>query len=144
MISRGAPDTASAAQLLAAIDDVYEKGDVSSSGIVLLRWAPLWMYLFGTAKDRLRAVSKIMNWVPIVLCSLLCYVCGNDGVYTIFLGWGKNECRGGGARILFSNLPFSRGSSGRLPKKAPSLTPPPFQGGGGSLGLPIERLSQSF
>ena len=51
--------------------DVHGKGFVLSLGFVLPRRAPLRMYLFGAAKghDRLRAISKIVKWVPIVLCS---------------------------------------------------------------------------
>ena len=37
-----------------------------SLGFVLLHWAPLRTYLFGTAKghNRPRAISKTMKWVP--------------------------------------------------------------------------------
>ena len=47
------------------------KGVVLPFGFVLSRRSPLWMYLFGAAKDHNRpsAISKIAKWVPISLCS---------------------------------------------------------------------------
>ena len=51
--------------------NMYGKSVVLLFGFVLSHPAPLWMYLLGTAKghDWVRAISKIMKWVRIVLCS---------------------------------------------------------------------------
>ena len=64
----GAADTARAAW---SLGDIHWKGVVFSFEVVLWRQAPLRMYLFETAKgrNRPRAISKIVKWVPIVLCS---------------------------------------------------------------------------
>ena len=44
-------------------------------------------------------------------------------------GWGQKEMSGGGGAPFPSLPPFGRGSSGRLPKEAPSLTHPFSIGG---------------
>ena len=80
----GVPDAARAR----LFGDLHGKGVVLSSGFVLSRQAPLRMHLFGTAEGHNgpRAISKIMKWLPIVMCCWLCRVCGKEGVFIQFCG----------------------------------------------------------
>ena len=68
--------------------DIHGENVVLSFGLVLSRRARLWMYSLGTMKGHngLRAISKIAMWVPIVLCSGLCYVCKKEGCLYNFCG----------------------------------------------------------
>ena len=65
------PSRGGAADAVRLFGAIHGKGSDLSSHV-----GTLWMYGFGTVKGRNapRAISKIMKWVPIVLCSGLCYV----------------------------------------------------------------------
>ena len=65
--------------------DIYWKDMVLSFGVVLSRWAALWMYLLRTVRGHngTMAISKIMKWV---YCATDCTIfVGTRGVYTIFV-----------------------------------------------------------
>ena len=84
MVYGGAPGAVHAARLRG---EVYGKGVVLLFGFFLLRWAPLRMYIFGTAKGLNGPwdISKITKWCQLY-CALDCAMfMGRRGVCTSFV-----------------------------------------------------------
>ena len=95
-----------------------------SFGSVLSCRAPLRMYFFGTAKGHNgpRAISKIMKWMPIVVCSWVCDDCGKEGVFTQF--WWSKCLLSSGDVVGESKIRTLRVYSPRPPLH--TNTPPPI------------------